>query len=1207
MMKIQRISDTNEQLRRVESVVVGRSVFRFPLYLVVGLVFLGLMGHVPAFGQSTFGSILGTVTDQSGAAIPGATVKLINLGTQVQQQTQTSRQGSYQFLNLLPGNYSVVVEKNGFKRLKRPLITVQVQEAVKVNAALSVGAVNQTVEVSSLAPLVQTQPGALSQLVQGKVVQQMPLNGRNVLNLITLSPGVVPQGSVSGNPLGNQAGGVYTNNTGFGNYQIGGGMANQSAFYLDGVPLNTSYINSPALIPTQDAIQEFRVDTNAVSAEYGLFAGGVVNMATKSGTNQFHGSAYEYLRNKVLDANTYFNNQNGVSRPAFTQNQYGISLGGPIKRNKLFGFFSWENFAFRTGRSIETTVPTQAMLGGDFSALCSSYDSNGVCVSPHGTQLYDPLTTCGVTGAPACPSDRSPGRQPFKYNKIPLDRLDPAAKQYMTYYLLPNRPGTVSSAGLPLNNFATNISLGGNSTQYNTRLDWVPSQNQRIFARYSWWSGSSLPADPFQKHFGGLSSYTGTQNFVIGDTYTFNPRTIADFRLSYLRGRDGFVPEQLGTDPSKFGPAWGALASQLTLHPYDTPIASNGFYGFNDVFNRAIMNDYFFSGNLIKIIGRHTLQFGGEVRRNEWNFAQETSAAGRFNFDQGFTSQLTSSSSQVPQTGYAGASFFLGNPASGTLGSIAFTDSIQWYVAAYLQDTWQVSRKLTVTPGIRWGFPEAYTEHNNRLTVLLPNAVDPLSQKVGMPLTGQLALVNTPAYPHRQEILNRYKLFSPRMNLAYDLTSTTSIRAGYGLSWIPPGMVNYSEAPFQSAVNKAQTTMVPSVGGTSEIYPAATFGNPFPDGLIPPIGHDPSRLSIFEGQSINSPIPNEPFGYVQQWNLDVQKQLVNNLMVDIGYAGSKGTHLSYSVLQLNQLPNSDLALGSALNTQVSNPFYGYISSGLLSYPTVSKAQLLRPYPQFQGVGDTAAQRGDSHWDALEARVVKRFHSGGVLSASYTWSKLISNTDTLTSWLDPHGAAGVQDYNNLAGEKSLASFDVPQRFVASYVLNLPFGKNRAFFANIGPALNRVVGGWAVDGITTLQSGYPLHFTTASNQTDSQGGGSRPNIVPDQKKTVSGSAQSRLNEWFNTAAFTPPAPFTFGDESRVDSSLRDDGIANWDFTIGKTVPIAEQLNFEFKTEVFNLFNRTQFGDPGTSVGSGSYGVVSNTVGNPRLVQFSGRLSF
>ena len=619
------------------------------------------------------------------------------------------------------------------------------------------------------------------------------------------------------------------------------------------------------------------------------------------------------------------------------------------------------------------------------------------------------------------------------------------------------------------------------------------------------------------------------------------------------------------------------------------------------------MNDYFFSGNLIKIIGRHTLQFGGEVRRNEWNFAQETSAAGRFNFDQGFTSQLTSSSSQVPQTGYAGASFFLGNPASGTLGSIAFTDSIQWYVAAYLQDTWQVSRKLTVTPGIRWGFPEAYTEHNNRLTVLLPNAVDPLSQKVGMPLTGQLALVNTPAYPHRQEILNRYKLFSPRMNLAYDLTSTTSIRAGYGLSWIPPGMVNYSEAPFQSAVNKAQTTMVPSVGGTSEIYPAATFGNPFPDGLIPPIGHDPSRLSIFEGQSINSPIPNEPFGYVQQWNLDVQKQLVNNLMVDIGYAGSKGTHLSYSVLQLNQLPNSDLALGSALNTQVSNPFYGYISSGLLSYPTVSKAQLLRPYPQFQGVGDTAAQRGDSHWDALEARVVKRFHSGGVLSASYTWSKLISNTDTLTSWLDPHGAAGVQDYNNLAGEKSLASFDVPQRFVASYVLNLPFGKNRAFFANIGPALNRVIGGWAVDGITTLQSGYPLHFTTASNQTDSQGGGSRPNIVPDQKKTVSGSAQSRLNEWFNTAAFTPPAPFTFGDESRVDSSLRDDGIANWDFTIGKTVPIAERLNFEFKTEVFNLFNRTQFGDPGTSVGSGSYGVVSNTVGNPRLVQFSGRLSF
>ena len=417
--------------------------------------------------------------------------------------------------------------------------------------------------------------------------------------------------------------------------------------------MNTTYINSPGLVPTQDSIQEFRVDTNAVSAEFGRFAGGVVNMASKAGTDQWHGSAYEYIRNKVLNANTYFNNQNGVPTPAFTQNQYGVTLGGPIRHQKIFGFFSWENFSFRKGNPILTTVPTTAMQGGNFGALCSSYDGNGVCTAGHGTQLYDPLTTCGVAGAPACPAGQTTVRKPFAYNVIPIGRIDSAAKQYLNYYGLPNEPGTVSSAGLPLNNFATNSTLGGNTSQYMGRIDWVASQNQRVFARYSYWAGTSIPNDPFHKHFGGLFSYTGSQNFVIGDTYTINPRTIADFRLSYLRATDGFVPEQLGIDLSQFGPAWATLAPQITL---DTaPDVSNGFYGFSNVWNRAIMNDYFTSASIIKILGRHTLKFGGELRRNEWNFAQETAAGGSVTFDQGFTAQLTTAPAQVSGTGYAGA------------------------------------------------------------------------------------------------------------------------------------------------------------------------------------------------------------------------------------------------------------------------------------------------------------------------------------------------------------------------------------------------------------------------------------------------------------------------------------------------------------------------------------------------------------------------
>jgi Carboxypeptidase regulatory-like domain/TonB dependent receptor len=1194
----------------------GRDLFRGirrnnRILIYAGLIAVYLLAARAVQAQSTFGSILGTVTDQSGAAIPSVTVTLTSLSTQDQQRVQTDANGNYQFLNLQPSGYSLDFEKTGFEHLKRTSITVAVQSAVRVDSVMQVGSTSFTVNVTTETASIETQPGAISQLVEGEQVAQMPLNGRNPYNLLELSPGVIPQGSVVGNPLGNQAGGVYTNNTGFGNYQIGGGMANESAFYFDGAPMNTTYINSPGLVPVQDATQEFRVDTNAVSAEFGHFAGGVVNLASKGGTNSYHGSAYEYIRNKVLNANTFFNDRNHVPTPAFTQNQYGVAVGGPIRHEKLFGFFTWENFAFRTGDSILSFVPTAAMRGGDFSALCPTYDGNGNCTASNGTQIYDPLTTCGIAGAPACPVGQAPGRLPFAYNKIPIGRLDSASKQYLNYYGQPTGAGVVSATtSLPSQNFATNASLGGNSTQYTGRLDWVPSEAQRVFARYTYWAGTSLPVDPFHTHFGGLYSYTGSQNFVIGDTYTLSPHTITDFRLSYLRATNGFSPEQLGANLSDYGTAWGTLASQVTLDV--APLASiSGFYNFNMVYNRSIVNNYFLSGSLIRILGRHTLKIGGEARRDEWNFAQTTTAAGTYTFDQGFTSQLTSAGAQVPQTGFSGASFFLGNPVSGTLGSVAFTDSIEWYLGAYIQDTFQVNRKLTITAGGRWEFPEAFTEHNNRLTVMLPNAADPLSQQVGMTLTGQLALVDTPAYPHRQLIDNRYDLFSPRVNLAYNLTPKVSVRSGYGISYIPPDMVNYSESPFQSPVNAATSTMVPSVGGTNEIYPAATFSNPFPAGLIPPIGHNPSQLSIFEGQSVVSPIPNEHYGYAQQWDLDVQGQVTGSLMVEAGYAGSKGSHLSFSTFQLNQLPASDqaLAMNGSLNpnTLVTNPFYGYISSGILAGKTVAQGQLLRPHPQFNSFSDTAAERGDSHWDALETRVVKRFHTGGVLTGSYTWGKLISDTETLTSWLENHGAAGVQNWNNLAGEKSLASFNVANRLVADYVLDLPFGISHMFLSHVNPAVNRVVGGWSVNGITILQSGYPLALTTSTNQTGSQGGGSRPNPVAGQAKAIGGAAQNHLLKWFNTAAFAPPSQFWFGTESRTDNSLKDDGVANWDLTLRKETAITEKVNFEFKTEVFNTFNRVQFGDPNTSVGSSTYGQVTTQLGNPRLIQFSGRFLF
>jgi hypothetical protein len=1134
----------------------------------------------PVRAQTSYGAIVGTVIDATRAAIPGASVTLVNIGTAERRTAATDAAGNYQFVNLIPGEYRLEVESRGFKRYSRQPIRVEVASTLRVDAAMEVGDVAEVMTVSDELPLLQTQTGTVGQVVEGRVVQEMPLNGRNVLNLIALAPGVVPQGSTSGSPLGNQAGGTFTNNTGWGNYQIGGGMANQSAFYLDGVPLNTVNANSPGLVPVQDAIQEFRVDTNAVSAEFGRFSGGVVNMATKSGTNSIHGSAYEYLRNRVLNANDFFNNRSGVKRNAFTQNQYGVSTTGPVIRDKAFYFFSWEGFGLRNGRPTLVTVPTAAMRAGDFTGL---------------PPIYDPYTTCGLQGLQACPNGQ-PTRQPFAANAIPASRIDSTAKILTDVWGPPNLPGNV-------NNFAGNASLGGNQQQFNTRGDYTFREKQRLFGRYTYWDGNSLPFDPFQKNFGGLKTLYGANGGVAGDTYTVNPTTVLDFRVSYLRALHAFRPQQTGTDLSKYGPAWAALTSQVTLPVAPLPNVT-GFAGFSGVYIRSVSNEYFLSGSATKILGRHSLKFGGEARRWDWGFVQSNTAAGSFNFNNLFTSTNPLSPGA---TGYPFASYLLGTPASGSLAGAALTLQQMYYQGYYLTDSYRLTNRLTLNVGVRLDIDGSFSERFDRTVVFQPGASDPLGQQVGLNLRGQLALVNSAAYPDRHQLGSSKVLAAPRFGFAWSLAHNTVLRAGYGLSWVSPEQINYSLAPFQSPVNAATTTMVTSVNGG--LTPLNTLSNPFPNGLIAPIGHNPALLRNYEGQNFNAPIPGQPFTSVQQWNLEVQRQLAGGVAINAGYAGSKATHLSFSVLQINQLPDQYLALGSALLNTVANPFYGVLpaTAGTLGLPTTTAGQLLRPYPQFLGVGDSAPQRADSTYHSLQMKLEKRFRAGGTFQVSYTWAKLLSDTDTLTSWLEAgHGVGGVQDPSNLRLEKSLASFSAAQRLVASYVVDLPVGKGKPLLGNVRGVVDKVLSGWGVTGVTTFQTGLPLAFTTATNLTGSLGGGSRPNVII-SNTAIDGSAQSRIGQWFNTAAFAQPAAFSFGNESRTDPRLRAAGIANWDFSVVKRTELAERVKLEFRTEFFNLFNRVQFADPGTSLGNPQFGIVSAAMNQPRLIQFGLRLLF
>ena len=430
------------------------------LGILAGLI---LLVAISVFGQAFYGSLVGTVTDASNSAVRGAAVTLTNTGTGERHQTVTGDFGGYQFLNLIPGIYKVDVEQTGFKRATRDQIEVTVAGAVRADVAMVLGDVTQSVEVQAAAPLLQTENANLSQVVDTRAVEELPVNGRNILNLAAMVPGVVPQGTTDGNAL------TGKNVFAAGNYQIGGGIANQSATYYDGVPANAGVGNLTVMVPSPDAISEFRVQTNSNSAEFGRYAGGVVNVTSKSGTNEFHGSAYEFFRNKLLNANTFFANANDTGKPAFTQNQYGLTGGGPVKKDKIFFFAAWEGYDSRQGSTFLATVPLPAMYGGDFSG----YKNSSGAVIP----IYDPLTQCGQYNNAGCGSGTIQ-RTPFPNNVIPASRIDPVAAKIVGFPMFspPNQPGQPFT---DIINYSKDAASGGNNDQVNGRFDYTASTKLR--------------------------------------------------------------------------------------------------------------------------------------------------------------------------------------------------------------------------------------------------------------------------------------------------------------------------------------------------------------------------------------------------------------------------------------------------------------------------------------------------------------------------------------------------------------------------------------------------------------------------------------------------------------------------------------------------------------------------------------------------------
>ncbi len=1150
-----------------------------------------LIAAAASFGQTFYGSIVGVVTDPTGGAVPQANVTLTNIGTAERRAIATDGSGNYQFVNLVPGQYRVEVERAGFRRFTREPITVEVQSAVRIDVPMLVGDVNQVVEVTAQTPLLQTENAALGQVVEARKVLEMPLNGRNVFGLVALVPGVVPGGQSGTTPTG-------TNPFAWGNYQIGGGQANQSATYVDGAPVNAAYVNLTSLVPTQDAIQEFRVQTNNLGPEFGRLAGGAINLTTKSGTNYFHGSAYEFFRNRVLNANTFFNNRAGVQRPAFSQNQYGANIGGPVIRDKTFFFFSWEGFRLRQGQSYVYTVPTDAMRGGDFSNVRNAAGNM--------IPIYDPLTTCGRFGNAPCARDANGNevytRQQFPGNIIPISRLNPAAKILTNYWAHANGAGNQFTN---VNNYTANASVGGDNDQINARMDHTLSDKQRLFFRYTYWTNLNLPIDPYKTStcVDRCTETFNTNQGVFGDTYSLTPTLIADLRLSYLRFSYDRTALTAGYDLSQLG--WPSSLNNQVIFRVLPQAQVNGY---NGVFSTSgtgstiiARNDvYSLAPSLTKIWGTHTLKFGGEFRRLTHNYYQQNNPSGNFTFDALMTA---ANPFAAAGTGNGFASFLLGYGNGGGVTNNALVAGQMLYRAYYAGDQWQVTSRLTFNYGLRFEQMGPWSERFDRMIVLLPSEPSELSDKTGLNLTGRIGLVNSPDSPSRNNT-KMGNLWSPRVGLAYRLNNKTVIRTGYGIFWLGND-VAFGFAPNGDLVNAYTTPFVGTVDGS--LTPQDNLSNPFPNGLTPPPGRSQNLQQLFWGQGITAPVYDEVHAYAQQWNFDVQRELPGGMALSLAYAGSKGTHLPGPSQQLDQLPPEFMALGSKLQQQVPNPFFGLVSLGPLAQKTVAYGQLLRPYPQYNGYAMQSPPNRNSVYHSGQIKIEKRFVHGGTVLGSYTWSKLISDTDTLTGWLEPGGGAGgVQNNYDIRAERSLALYDTPHRAVISYIVDLPFGKGQAFGNDAAPVINKIISGWGINGVTTFQSGTPLSISTAVNTTNSFGGGQRPNSTGTSAK-LDGPAQDRLTKWFDTSQFTLPAAFTFGNVARTLPDVRSHGIANYDFTLFKNTTITERFGLQFRAEIFNLFNRVRFGYPGRAMGNPDFGVIGGQYNDPRLVQLALRLMF
>ena len=1137
-----------------------------------------LIAIILAFGtllqaQEFRGAIQGRVTDPTSAAVPGAKVQVRNVDTGVVVDVTTNGEGNYQVTFLMPGNYEVSAVQSGFKKSERGGIRVATGAQVAVDFPLQLGSASDTITVDAKAPMLETTEADLGLVMDSGVIADVAMSiYRNAANFVRMAPGV------TGAPAG-----TYTsdNQTQF-SISGGGGTQGNNEIILDGVP-NTIPLSSGSvvMVPSVDSIEEVKVSTTMFDASYGRSNGGAVTIVTKGGTNRPHADVYFYKRWAALNANSWSNNRVGAAKPPVDFHQYGYFLSGPVYiphvydgRNRTFFTTSLEKDADVRDLAQRSRVPTGLERTGDFSQTRNR--TNGTLA------IYDPFSTQVVAGKAT--------RQAFPGNVIPAGRI--------------NATGLAALAGMPLPNLNVTPQIGTfnwyddktytvGQQQESVRIDHTLSNRQRLFGRFSHLTRNQTP----EVLIPGVHQYNGSganidtylqwrNSFTLDDTITFSPSMVGSLRYGFARRLNGETWGGVGLDSAPFQLA-AQIVNNQTLKGIPEFNLGESVPTLGSRINRLANDLHSVFTTFTKIQGNHNLKFGSDYRLVRYNSAnQGTAAAGSFTFNPTFTQADPFATSSANTSGTSMASLLLGVPSSGSLGYTSPLSLQSHYIAGFVQDSWKIGRRLTINAGLRYEIETPYTERYNRVSYGFDRGAALPVQAPGQNLRGGVLFPGVDGRSRTEGNVDKNN-FGPRFGFAWQPLNGTVIRGGYGL-FFSSALSNVGSLG-NIGVFDAVTPYVGSVD--SGATPFTTIANPFPNGLRSPLGNSPGLMAQV-GDGLTFINQDRVAPYNQQRQFSIQQQLPGKVVLEAAYAAMLSVK-QLETYNLNELPDAYLPQGSAQNTAVRNPFLGVFpaTSALGQGTTVSQRQLWLQFPQFTSVNMNGANTGTTTYNAIQLKAEKRLSRGLSLIGTYSFSKLIHNN--MTSLV------------NARNYRSIASLDQPQllRLTFTYLIPFSYGHNPG-----GRVLRSVLGGWAVTGFLSLESGLPLSITQSNG---------RPMVISDPR--VDGPVNQRLgdrkdsagnvlNPYFDAKAFQSLAnQYLISPQSPYISQLRGPGQRSLNASAFKYFPIHERMKLELRLEAINATNHPYFNSPGTNMStSGSFGVISGA-SNSRAMQAGLKLKF